>query len=187
MSVDTSRTIEIFASPLKLVGYIALALALTAASAVVAGLVPGVWFGAGDAVFGAAGLVLFGGAAAVMIWRLFAQRGPVVTLTPEGLRDIRVADDLIPWRAVHAISTWERSRQKFMVVAVDPAVERTLRLTRLARWTRGTNRALGADGLCIAAQGLATDHGTLVASAQAYARAAHGIVLPDTEDAAAPS
>ena len=185
MSVDTSRTIAFFMAPWKLVGLIALSLGMLALSAAVAGLVPGVELGPGDAVFGYAGLALFGAATALLVWRLVTQRGPVVTLTPEGLRDTRVAADLIPWRAVHAISTWERSRQKFMVVAVDPAVERTLRLTRLARWTRDANRALGADGLCIAAQGLATDHETLVAAAQAYARAAHGIAPPAANRAAA--
>lgn len=191
MTVDTSGTITISMAPWKLVGLVALSLGMTALSAVVAGLVPspvpGMVLGGGDAVFGYGGLALFGVATALLVWRLLSQRGPVVTLSPDGLRDVRVCADPIPWRAVRSISTWERQRQKIMVVAIDPAVERTLRLTWLARLSRGPNRALGADGLCIPAQGLTIDHATLVAAAQAYARAAHGLAPPRAQDAPAPS
>jgi hypothetical protein len=53
------------------------------------------------------------------------------------------------------------------VISVAPAVEERLGLTRMARWTRGANRSLGADGLCIGAQGLPLsfdDLGRLVAA-----------------------
>jgi hypothetical protein len=46
--------------------------------------------------------------------------------------------------------------------AIDPAVERKLTLTRMARWSRGPNRALGADGLCIATTGLKIDYPALL-------------------------
>jgi hypothetical protein len=82
---------------------------------------------------------------------LLSVSGPVVTVTPEGIRDTRVAAEVIPWSAITGISTWQYRGQKIMVLAVDPATESGLTLTRIARWSRGANRALGADGLCIAA------------------------------------
>jgi hypothetical protein len=59
-----------------------------------------------------------------------------------------------------------------MVLAVDPEVESKLRLTRTAAWTRGANRALGADGLCITTNGLGISHDKLLKTAMAYAQAA---------------
>jgi hypothetical protein len=63
-------------------------------------------------------------------------------------------------------------RQKIIVLVVEPATEASLALTPIVRWTRDANRALGADGLCIAAQGLKIDHDTLLATITAYAQAA---------------
>ena len=108
----------------------------------------------------------------MVIWTLLTARGPVVTITPEGIRDTRIAADVIPWSAVQGITTWEHRRQKILVFDVDPAVESRLALSRIARWSRDTNRALGADGLCVSAQGLAIDHDTLLNTSLAYAQAA---------------
>jgi hypothetical protein len=40
----------------------------------------------------------------------------------------------------------------------------------IARWTRGANRALGADGLCVTAQGLKIDYPALLATCMDYWR-----------------
>jgi hypothetical protein len=60
------------------------------------------------------------------------------------------------------------SGQKVMVLAVDPAVEAGLNLSRIARWTRQANRSLGADGLCVTAQGIKTTYATLFSTARAF-------------------
>ena len=70
------------------------------------------------------------------------------------------------------ISTWGIQGQKIMVLAIDPAVESRLTTTPIARWSRGANRALGADGLCITAQGLKIDYKSLLQTSMAYAEAA---------------
>ena len=82
---------------------------------------------------GWASILFFGFCTIVALWRLVTQRGPVVTITPQGIRDIRIVEDFIPWAAIRNISTWEFQRQKAMVLAVDPAVERKLPLTVMAR------------------------------------------------------
>jgi len=89
-----------------------------------------------------------------VLWRLLFDRGPVVTVSPQGICDRRVAADVIPWSAIRRISTQEHTGQRTLVLNVDPAFERTLRLSMIARYARGANRALGADGLCVTAQGL---------------------------------
>jgi hypothetical protein len=117
------------------------------------------------------GVAFFGLCTWGILRRLLNASGPVVTLSPEGIRDTRVAKEPIPWSAVTGISTWEYRGQKAMVLAVSPGVEDRLGLTRMARWTRGANRALGADGLCITAAGLKIDYATLLQTSQDYADA----------------
>jgi hypothetical protein len=95
-------------------------------------------------------------------------RGPVIIISPQGIFDRRLARRVIPWTAVRSIFTWSH----LMVLDVDPDVESTLDLTPLARWTRGANRSVGADGLCITAEGLKLDHDTLLATSGAYWEAA---------------
>jgi hypothetical protein len=96
---------------------------------------------------------------------------PVVIITRAGIRDKRVAKELIPWGAVKNISVWKHHRQRCMVLTVDPAVEAGLNLTRVVRWSRNANRALGVDGLCINATGLKIGFDELLAISLAFARA----------------
>jgi hypothetical protein len=102
--IDTSRSLEIHNSPWKMLG-------LT-----VGGIVGAVGLGFmalhDDApgsfreFVGYFGALLFGLGALVAIWRWVRQRGPVVTITPDGIRDPRLAAEFIPWLAVRRISTY---------------------------------------------------------------------------------
>jgi hypothetical protein len=169
---DTSQVVEIETSYGKMLGALVLAAAATALSVAFAlRLFPGIRAGSLAEFIGYGG-VLFFGLGTIMAFRsLLRARGPIVTITSQGIRDTRVAAELIPWAAVHDISTWEYRKQRLMVLAVDPEVEKRLTLTRMARWTRNANRALGADGLCITAQGLKTDYDTLLRTSIDYLRA----------------
>ncbi|MCC6887214.1 MAG: hypothetical protein IT536_01545 [Hyphomicrobiales bacterium] len=159
---DTSRTLEFYASPtrqLTLLSFSAMSIAVAAALAF--RLFPDMPNDPAAVSAGYSGLAFFGLCAAVAVWRLVAQRGAIVTLSPAGLRDVRVAAEPIPWRAIKRISTWQLQRQMVLVVAVDPAFEASLTLTRLARWTRSAHRSLGADGLVVSAYGLKVSYVTL--------------------------
>jgi hypothetical protein len=173
MALDTSRTIEIESSPGKLLGLVGIGVVMTALGAALAF---GGLSGRADTLsahaVGTIALVFFAACTVVALWRLFTMHGPVITISPQGIRDTRVAADLIPWTAITGISTWEFKRQKIMILAVNPAVETKLLLTPMARWTRGAKRALGADGLGITAQGVKIDYDALLATVTAYAQAA---------------
>jgi hypothetical protein len=170
--VDTRCAVEIEASPLRMFGLAALGIVMTALSAKIAqGAFSGPRQGSLVEVFGYAGTVLFGSSTLLILWRAFTTKGPVVTITPEGIRDIRVAAEIIPWSEVEDIRVWEFKGQRTMVLVIPPGVEAALTLTRVARWTRAGNRALGADGLCINAQALKITFDQLLATSLAYARA----------------
>src|SRR5262249_47319830 len=117
---------------------------------------------------GYVGVAFFGLCTGIALFRLFTVRAAVVTMTAEGIRDTRIAPEFIPWTAVRGIFTWQFQLQKVMVLVVDPAVEARLTLTRMARWSRGPNRALGAGGLCITAQGLKINFATLLRTARSF-------------------
>ncbi|WP_434424556.1 STM3941 family protein [Nannocystis pusilla] len=169
--VDTSRTIELLHSPLKMFGVLVAGVLMTSLSLVfVLPVFPEL---GSDPVTHAIGIVgtLFFGLCTIMIVRQWFTLEAVITISPAGLRDVRVAREFVPWSAIERLSTWTLQGQSILVVAVAPEVESRLTLTRTARWTRGANRKLGADGLCITAHGLKLDFASLAALVHAYAAA----------------
>jgi hypothetical protein len=156
--VRTSDVMEIKGSPVKLVGLFALGVLMTGVSAALAFR----WFPSGtSAAWGWFGLLFFGLCTALSLWRLLTAGRTVVTISPHGIKDVRLSADVVPWSGVQDISTAKIKRQKFIVIAVEPSIEARLTFTPIARWSRGPNRMLGIDGLCISAIGLKTDHDTL--------------------------
>ena len=170
---DTSRIIEIESSPAKHLLLTLVGLLMTALGALLAfGIIPDT--GPYGKMIGWVAFVIFALCTVVIVWRLFTQRGPVITISPQGIRDARIAAAIVPWRAITNISTWEYRGQRAMVVAVDPAVEKTLGLSRLTAWSRDANRSLGLDGLPFSASGLKIDFDTLLATSVAYWQAHRG-------------
>src|SRR5215510_3879171 len=168
MTTDRSRTLVVESSPEKLVLLVGLGVLMTAGAltvALLAGISPF------HKAMGYFGTVFFGLCTGVFLWRLLTARGPVITISPEGIRDTRIAATLIPWSAIRGISTWEYRGQKVMVLAMKPGIEDGLALTLVARWTRSANRVLGADGLCVTTSGLKIDYDTLLQTTLGYAHA----------------
>jgi hypothetical protein len=168
--VDTSATTEIHASPLKTalmglgcVGFV-IAGCYLATSTVGTGPYPPVALN----IVGYASILFFGLCGIIWLKRALATRGPVIALSPQGLTDHRVSHDIIPWPAVHSLSTWKHSGQSILVIGLKPGEEQKLRLTAIARMTRKANTALGADGLSIVATGSKVSFDRLMELASAY-------------------
>lgn len=171
--IDTTATIEIAQSPWKMLGIAAACLAVMAGSAFLAFGPPADSQGSIVVVVGIAGLVVFGLFSALILWRALTARGPALIISPAGLHDVRVSARPIPWNSLRRMYTWSYQGQRILVVDIEPEVERSLGLTRIAAWTRGPNRALGADGLSVTAQGLKISYDRLYELALAFAQA-HG-------------
>jgi hypothetical protein len=169
MPDDTSRTIEFYASPTRLITLLMFSVMSTIIAIVLAfRLLPGMPVDPAAASAGYGGIAFFSFCTAVALWRLCGQRGPMVTISPAGLRDVRVARETIPWSAVKSIATWQMQRQMVLVIAIDPAVEERLTLTTVARWARPAHRAHGADGLVVSAHGLTVGYPTLFYTCRDY-------------------
>ncbi len=171
--IDTTRTIEIERSPEKLVSLTLVGVLLTAgAGALAFGLVPE------DALFarllGLIGLVLFGLCTLVVAWQLLSQRGPVITLSPQGFRDTRIAAETIRWSAITTVSILNYRYSRSVAVSVTAATEARLTFPLPFRCTRVINRAFGYDEIPIGANGVKTDFETLMADTMAYWEAWRG-------------
>ncbi len=169
MAVDTTRTIEIKQSPWEMLKMLAIGVGFVATSIFIA--YQGNIFYLAIGIFG---VVFFGALTLFVLWRLLTLMGPVVTVSPTGVRDRRVAADMIPWSAITGISTWSAYNQPAIILAVRPEVEKRLRVSLITRMTRRANASLGADGLAIASQGLSMGHDALLDTINAYWERAGG-------------
>ena len=191
MTIDTGPAVAIEASPIESLTNSMLALVVTALSAeaalragpsaVAVGSRAGslgflvLVLGAVLILVGLLGMVVGGLWAVLSLWGALTSRGPVVTITREGIRDTRVAAGLIPWRAVREVRVLKiRGRVPAgVVLEIDPAVEASLNLTGIARWMRSLSRFLGASRLriTITAQGLKVEVDQLLSLCLGHAQA----------------
>jgi hypothetical protein len=120
------------------------------------------WDGLGDydTTVGYAGVVLFGLVTGRLIWLLPAERGPVVIVTPYGIRDLRIGNEFLLWDSIAEISAEERRGRKVIVLTPTPALQRQLCTIRgLARCAQDDRQN---DRIVIQSEGLATDFDTLL-------------------------
>jgi hypothetical protein len=114
-------------------------------------------------------VAFFGAFLALIVYRFFNAKEVLVTITGEGILDKRVAARIMLWATVRKVSVWELQRQKIIVLDVPPEVEGSIQMTRMARFSRGSNKSFGADGLCITAAGLKISHDQLLSHVMARA------------------
>jgi hypothetical protein len=131
-------------------------------------------------VFGAA---IFGAAGVAMFWRALKQPSTIITLSPLGLRDVRLAADLIPWNAVRGVSMVSHVGLKTLIVDIDPAVLQRLGPTHKALSMRRLNQAAGISGVSMETSTLSVSRAWLETAVTAYAMAygrAEGITAPSS-------
>ncbi|MEL7542241.1 MAG: STM3941 family protein [Pseudomonadota bacterium] len=125
-------------------------------------------------IIGLSVIIFFGLIATVSVWRLFTLRGNVVTLAPEGFRDIRIAPQIVRWSEIEDVGTWRSPSQKVMILKVDGDTWKRLTLTPLAQRSRTGNIMLGADGLPVATAELKVVYENLYEDTMRYWKAYRG-------------
>ncbi len=164
---DTSQTYEFKQSPLKMVMLGVLSLLMAAIGVFVISI--------GDTDFkriiGAITAVLFLLLAVLIFWRGFSVSGPTLSVSPEGLLDVRIAKRPVPWSAISSVSGLKVSSQRMVHVGVSRQVFDTLEPTRIAKMSWSANRSLvGADGIAITTQGLGVKQQDLLDLITEFAR-----------------
>ncbi len=119
-------------------------------------------------------LVLFGSIFVAVAGHLYRLRGPVVTLSPEGFRDLRIAAETVPWSVIEGVSHQQNRIGEMIVLEIAPAAEAKLNFTILARVLRGVHGLFGVRGLIVTAAGTSIGEEDLLAAIVAYGRAWHG-------------
>lgn len=117
-------------------------------------------------------LAFFGPCAVAILIRFITLRGDVLFISPDGIRDRRLAPETIPWTAILGISTFAYQGQRILILHLDPEVEAQLRLPLLSRLTRRANAAIGLNGLCVATVGLDITFDQLLSVTRAYMKTA---------------
>jgi hypothetical protein len=180
--VDTSSTVEIELDRVVMVGIIIVCLAFTATA----------WWAVfdpashgRDIVAGWVGMLFFGGLTLLGTVRLFTWRGPVLTVSPQGVRYRHFATDLVPWSGVTAVGEWKYPLARSVMLSLAPGVEeKLLHRSIIRRWLRGPNRAFGVNGMLVSAMGLKASYYdirnliTAFASAHANIDPPSGLVRP---------
>jgi hypothetical protein len=119
------------------------------------------------------GVVFFGFAILKIGWLFLTARGPVLFIDRNGIRDLRVSPDVIPWDAIDQILIGAVRKQSFVTLKVTPAMEKQLVASTGKKLMAAANHALGVDGVVINPSGLQVDPETLFEVCNAY-RAAYG-------------
>jgi hypothetical protein len=118
------------------------------------------------------GVVFFGFGTCVALWLLMSSKGPVIFISRDGLRDRRIADELIAWSSVEKISIWQYRSHKSVVLKLSPAVARRLFASSLRRLSLLAAKAFGVDGVTVNAAALTMDAETLFDTCRRYSAAA---------------
>ena len=161
--------IEIGYSWKRLLVLLAGGVALTACSAAIAfHWFPDMKVDAFYTVVGYFGVAFFGFAILKIGWLLLTARGPVLFIDRNGIRDLRISPNVIPWDAVEQIGIGEVKKQAFVTLKVTPGLEKQLVASAGRKLTKAANHALGVDGIVINPSGLQVDPETLLEVCNAY-------------------
>jgi hypothetical protein len=153
--VDASPDLEIGSCTTSLRLLVAAGFAMTLLSA---SLAFNWWDGLGeyDVMAGFVGVVVFALITIRLIWMLPAERGPVVVITPYGIRDLRIGNEFLPWDSIAEISAEQRDGHDMVVLTPTPGLQRQLcSIRNLARLAQNNRIVIRSDGL-------ATDFDTLL-------------------------
>jgi hypothetical protein len=101
-------------------------------------------------LLGVFSVIMFGSATIEAASRLFGSRHPVLFLTRDGLKDIRISSEWIPWSTILSLNDYRGAGLiEGLILDVDPQFVRKLRLGLVIRFARMGNRLFGYRGLWV--------------------------------------
>lgn len=165
--IDTSSTVEIELGRAKMITFVFVCLALVAVC----------WWMAFDPasrpkhiLAGWVGIPVSGGLAVLALTRLFAWRGPILTVSPHGVRYRHFAAKQVSWNEVTAISEWKYLANRSVMLSLAPGVEGVSPRGFVGRLLRGP-RPVGVHGMLISAGDLRASYEDIRNLITAFAKA----------------
>jgi hypothetical protein len=126
-----------------------------------------------------------------LVYLAIAKSGKVAfTVGPDGVLDTRVSEQIIPWSAIEAVSTWRDPSlpekadpdERAVLLKLKAGEIARLNMTGIARLARAADRNVtGFDGFQIRTGGTDVDHGRLLEVMESYLASAPP--EPPTRDA----
>jgi hypothetical protein len=138
--LEANNCIEIYESRVRLGFFLVGSIVMTLGSLFTGGVCAGVLLGllgrpltttrefissGSMLLIGGAGVFLFGLVTIQVAGRLFGPRTPVLFLTSDGFKDVRISSELIPWSKILSLDNY---RNKGLRLKIDRQFIRTLRL-----------------------------------------------------------
>ncbi len=124
--------------------------------------------GASETATGYVGVLLFCLATCRLIWMLPTARGPVVIISPYGVRDLRIGNEFLLWDSITEVTSDERHGSKVVVLKLTPALQHQFGCTRTRRQARLGIRETSVDHIVVSPEGLATSFDALLRTCRAF-------------------
>ena len=118
--------------------------------------------------FSAAGLLLL--VLVALAWQFVATRGDVFVVSSAGLKDVRLAREMIPWAAIRnlrVVTTGLYSESNVLQIDLEPEWSSNIHLTKMARFQIGSNRPFGINGLRTSLSNLTVSEDVLLSALRA--------------------
>jgi hypothetical protein len=101
-------------------------------------------------LLGILNIILFGSAGIQTTGRRLGKRHPILFLTRDGFKDVRISPEWIPWSTVLSLNEYRGvGIIEGLILDVDPQFVRKLRLGLAIRFARMGNRLFGYRGLWV--------------------------------------
>ena len=123
------------------------------------------------------GVLFFGVGTCKFGWTWLTAHGPILFVSRYGIRDLRVANALIPWNSITGISSLEYGQQKSILLAITPELEARL-FAGSGHAMHLAGKAAGVNGVAIGTGGLEIDADELLRMFQEYYYAAKTVSAP---------
>jgi len=167
---NTSEALRFEENPLRVLGNIALCVALAGIGALMI-WIPNRSAGWDQPFWGWVCLLICGGLAATSVWRFFRSPVDSIVLSPAGIRVSRFGPKIIPWSEVQSVGERTIRFNKFLTLRLTPEGHGLIRRSRISRLLYGIDRVLGIKYVILPHAALDVSRRDFQASLAAYARA----------------
>lgn len=130
-------------------------------------------------IFGLICVVFFGFLGVYGTIRLIRNPRQAIEIGPDGIRDTRISEKIIPWTKIIEITTWSSRGSSMIMLELEPEFEKSLNQSKFYRAYKFANRLVGAKGHCLNPVGYSVSFSDFSNTIAEYASAHHSPAMDD--------